>query len=68
MAQYRLRQISNIEFDEGLDYLVDLLLDEEIDADELARQAREEGYSEDEIGRALAFCRGGPNCELVEGR
>lgn len=54
MAHIRLRELYAA-FDEGLDYLVDLLLDDEITADELRRQATAEGYSEHDIGRALAF-------------
>lgn len=54
MAEHRLREIYPI-FCEELDYLIDLLVDGEIDADELRWQARSVGLSNHDIDRALAF-------------
>lgn len=54
MSDFRLRELYPI-FDDALGYLVDLLVDGEIDSDELRRQASGDGYSEHDIQRAIAF-------------
>lgn len=58
MAEHKLRELYPT-FDESLDYLVDLLVDGEIDPSELRRQATAEGYSEHDIDRAIAFASEG---------